>query len=104
MMAMVGRLLVADEGRQPMVAEEDGGDVVDVGFEWEVVRRWCISGLRGLHYLLDKVVQAGMYRDLSLHTSGPLQDPTTATITTITITNGDEMWRVRTFRETIFPE
>ncbi|GJV92626.1 hypothetical protein Tco_1540439, partial [Tanacetum coccineum] len=36
MMAMVGRLLVADEGGQPMVAEEDGGDVVDVGFEWEV--------------------------------------------------------------------
>ncbi|GJY88911.1 hypothetical protein Tco_0503539 [Tanacetum coccineum] len=26
-------------GVRPMVAEEDGGDVVDVGFEWEVVRR-----------------------------------------------------------------
>ncbi|GJV19001.1 reverse transcriptase domain-containing protein [Tanacetum coccineum] len=44
-----------------------------------------------------------MYRDLSLRTSGPLQDPTTATIT-ITITNGDGMRRVRTFRETISPE
>ncbi|GJU37428.1 hypothetical protein Tco_1185782 [Tanacetum coccineum] len=54
--------------------------------------------------LLDKVVQAGMYRDLSLRTSGPLQDSTTATITTITITNGDGMRRVRIFRETISPE
>ncbi|GJS93300.1 hypothetical protein Tco_0800268 [Tanacetum coccineum] len=64
----------------------------------------CLSGLRGLHYLLDKVVQAGMYRDLSLRTSGPLQDPTTATLTTITITNGDGMPRVGTFRETISPK
>ncbi|GJR79117.1 hypothetical protein Tco_0149902 [Tanacetum coccineum] len=62
------------------------------------------SEARGLHYLLDKVVQVGMYRDLSLHTSEPLQDPTTATITTITITNGDGMRRVRIFRETISPE
>ncbi|GJR59950.1 sodium/hydrogen exchanger 6 [Tanacetum coccineum] len=30
---------------------------------------------------------------------GPLQDPTTATITTITITNGDGMQRVRTFEK-----
>ncbi|GJY85685.1 hypothetical protein Tco_0499711 [Tanacetum coccineum] len=45
MMAMVGRLLVADEGRQPMVAEEDGGDVVDVGFEWEWFTR-CTLPLR----------------------------------------------------------
>ncbi|GKC61063.1 hypothetical protein Tco_1088661 [Tanacetum coccineum] len=44
-----------------------------------------------------------MYRDLSLRTSGPLQDPTTATITTITITNGDGMWRVMIFQETISP-
>ncbi|GKC29164.1 hypothetical protein Tco_1036458 [Tanacetum coccineum] len=54
--------------------------------------------------LLDKVVQAGMYRDLRLRTSGPLQDSTTTTITTITITNGDGMRRVRTFRETISSE
>ncbi|GJX52631.1 hypothetical protein Tco_0281000 [Tanacetum coccineum] len=59
----------------------------------------CLSGLRGLHYLLYKVVQAGMYRDLSLRTSGPLQDPTTTTITTITITNIDGMRRVRTFEK-----
>ncbi|GKF28107.1 hypothetical protein Tco_0094449 [Tanacetum coccineum] len=64
----------------------------------------CFPGLGGLHYLLDKVVQAGMYRDLSLPTSGSLQDPTTAIITTITITNGDGMQRVRTLRETISPE
>ncbi|GJZ50977.1 hypothetical protein Tco_0605492, partial [Tanacetum coccineum] len=44
-----------------------------------------------------------MYRDLSLRTSGPLQDPTTATITTITITNGDGMQRVRTF-EKLYPQ
>ncbi|GJX14777.1 hypothetical protein Tco_0206535 [Tanacetum coccineum] len=31
-------------------------------------------------------------------------DPTTATITTITMTNGDGMQRVRTLRETISPE
>ncbi|GJR84495.1 hypothetical protein Tco_0155280 [Tanacetum coccineum] len=61
----------------------------------------CLSGLRGLHYLLDKVVQVGMYRDLSLRTSGSLHDPTTATITTITITNDDGIWRVMIFQETI---
>ncbi|GKB55071.1 hypothetical protein Tco_0905824, partial [Tanacetum coccineum] len=44
-----------------------------------------------------------MYRDLSLRTSGPLQDPTTATITTIIITNGDGIWRVRTFQENNIP-
>ncbi|GJZ19783.1 hypothetical protein Tco_0556373 [Tanacetum coccineum] len=38
-----------------------------------------------------------MYRDLSLRTSGPLLVSTTATITTITITNGDGMQRARTF-------
>ncbi|GJW24902.1 ribonuclease H-like domain-containing protein [Tanacetum coccineum] len=42
-----------------------------------------------------------MYRDLSLRTSGPLQDPTTGTITTIIITNGDGIWRVRTFQENV---
>ncbi|GJY27316.1 hypothetical protein Tco_0402042 [Tanacetum coccineum] len=30
---------------------------------------------------------------------GPLQDPTTSTITTITLTNGDGMQRVRTFEK-----
>ncbi|GJS56926.1 hypothetical protein Tco_0651710 [Tanacetum coccineum] len=34
---------------------------------------------------------------------GPLQDPTTATITAIIITNGDGIWRVRTFRENNIP-
>ncbi|GJZ71010.1 hypothetical protein Tco_0634861 [Tanacetum coccineum] len=42
----------------------------------------CLSGLRGLHYLLDKVVQAGT-------TPGP----NNSNITTKTITNGDGMWR-----------
>ncbi|GJS11474.1 putative reverse transcriptase domain-containing protein [Tanacetum coccineum] len=74
---------------------DDGGGAAVVTWGW------CLSGLKGLHYRLDKVVQAGMYRDLSLCTSGPLQDPTTATITTITITNGDGMWRVMIFQETI---
>ncbi|GJW57526.1 hypothetical protein Tco_0104257 [Tanacetum coccineum] len=55
----------------------------------------------GLHYLLAKVVLVGMYRDLSPCTSGALQDPTTVTITTITITNDEGMQRVRTLRETI---
>ncbi|GJY64475.1 hypothetical protein Tco_0465935 [Tanacetum coccineum] len=41
---------------------------------------------------------------LKLYKLGPLQDPTTATITTITIKNGDGMQRVRTLRETISPE
>ncbi|GJW25175.1 reverse transcriptase domain-containing protein [Tanacetum coccineum] len=63
-----------------------------------------ISFKVGLHYLLAKVVPVGMYRDLSPRTSGPLQDPTTATITTITITNDEGMQRVRTLRETISPE
>ncbi|GJZ28098.1 hypothetical protein Tco_0572745 [Tanacetum coccineum] len=44
-----------------------------------------------------------MYRDLSLRTSGPLQDPTTATITTIIITNSDGIWRVKTFQENNIP-
>ncbi|GJY66619.1 hypothetical protein Tco_0468857 [Tanacetum coccineum] len=44
-----------------------------------------------------------MYRGLSLRTSGPLQDPTTATITTIIITNGDGIWRVKTFQENNIP-
>ncbi|GJT66949.1 hypothetical protein Tco_1018429 [Tanacetum coccineum] len=35
---------------------------------------------------------------------GPLQDPTAATISSITITNGDGMPRMRTFRETVSPE
>nr|GEV16988.1 hypothetical protein [Tanacetum cinerariifolium] len=48
----------------------------------------CLSGLRGLHYLLDKVVQVG-----------PLQGPITAIMTTVTITNGDEMQKVRMFRK-----
>ncbi|GJS73828.1 putative reverse transcriptase domain-containing protein [Tanacetum coccineum] len=43
----------------------------------------------GLHYLLAKVVPVGMYRDLSPCTSGALQDPTTVTITTMTITNDE---------------
>ncbi|GKB74802.1 hypothetical protein Tco_0936214 [Tanacetum coccineum] len=47
----------------------------------------CLSGLRGLHPQLDEVVQAG-----------PLQDPTAATITTMTITNGDGMQRVMEYR------
>ncbi|GJV18812.1 hypothetical protein Tco_1367832 [Tanacetum coccineum] len=34
---------------------------------------------------------------------GLLKDPTTANITTITIKNGDGIWRVRIFRETISP-
>ncbi|GJR48320.1 hypothetical protein Tco_1316423 [Tanacetum coccineum] len=62
---------------------------------------WRVATSGGLHYLLDKVVQVGMYRDLSLRTRRPLQDPTTATLTTITITNGDRMPRVGTFRETL---
>ncbi|GJY54005.1 hypothetical protein Tco_0445669 [Tanacetum coccineum] len=82
--------------------------VVAVEVVWVVmVVTWGQRGGGGnggeLHYLLDKVVQAGMYRDLSLRTSGPLQDPTTATITTITITNGDGMQRVRTF-EKLYPQ
>nr|GEW74030.1 hypothetical protein [Tanacetum cinerariifolium] len=58
--------------------DEDGG----VGY----LRWW--RWREGLHYLLDKVVQDGLH-----------QDPTTATITTITITNGDGMQRVRTFKK-----
>ncbi|GJW95790.1 hypothetical protein Tco_0175462 [Tanacetum coccineum] len=69
--------------------------------EREREKRVFISFKVGLHYLLAKVVPVGMYRDLSLRTSGPLQDPTTATITTITITNDEGMQRVRTLRETI---
>ncbi|GJX88762.1 hypothetical protein Tco_0340776 [Tanacetum coccineum] len=69
-----------------------------------VVDQVFISFKVGLHYLLAKVVPVGMYRDLSPRTSGPLQDPTTATITTITITNDEGMQRVRTLRETISPE
>ncbi|GJV44997.1 putative reverse transcriptase domain-containing protein [Tanacetum coccineum] len=37
--------------------------------------------------------------DLELGSLGPLQDPTTATITTITLTNSDGMQRVRTFEK-----
>ncbi|GJT47020.1 putative reverse transcriptase domain-containing protein [Tanacetum coccineum] len=48
-----------------------------------------ISFKVGLYYLLAKVVPVGMYHDFSLRTSGPLQDPTTATITTINITNDE---------------
>ncbi|GKB65133.1 hypothetical protein Tco_0921319 [Tanacetum coccineum] len=33
--------------------------------------------------------------------AGPLQDPTAATISSITITTGDGMPRMRTFRETV---
>ncbi|GJX80412.1 hypothetical protein Tco_0328561, partial [Tanacetum coccineum] len=51
----------------------------------------CLSGLRGVALPID----------LSLCTSGPFQDPTIATTTAMTITNGDGMRRVRTFRETI---
>ncbi|GKF85844.1 hypothetical protein Tco_0253671, partial [Tanacetum coccineum] len=46
----------------------------------------------GLHPQLDEVVPVGT-----------LQDPTAVTITTITITNGDGMQRVRTLRDTISP-
>ncbi|GJU25429.1 hypothetical protein Tco_1164050 [Tanacetum coccineum] len=49
----------------------------------------CLSGLRGLHPQLDEVIPAGT-----------LQDPTTVTISSITITTGDGMPRMRTFRET----
>ncbi|GJX72764.1 hypothetical protein Tco_0309935 [Tanacetum coccineum] len=84
------------------VSEWRRGDVyflLSVMFD-DLPQTWLMD-VRRLHYLLDKVVQAGMYRDLSLRTIRPLQDPTTATITTITITNGDGMWRVMIFRETI---
>ncbi|GKE12964.1 hypothetical protein Tco_1416515 [Tanacetum coccineum] len=90
------RTLVGATATVAVVAIEGGGDL-DGGMNGDVGA--IMMMMTGLHYLLDKVVQAGMYRDLSLRTSGPLQDPTTATITTITITNGDGMQRVRTFRE-----
>ncbi|GKD19565.1 hypothetical protein Tco_1208723 [Tanacetum coccineum] len=54
---------------------------------------WCLSGLRRLYYLLDKVVQAGT-------ALGPNDSNHNNNIPN----NGDGVQRVRTFRETIFPE
>ncbi|GJU46284.1 hypothetical protein Tco_1203550, partial [Tanacetum coccineum] len=53
----------------------------------------CLSRLRELHYLLDKVVSVG---------TAP--GPNSSDHNVNTITNGDGMPRIRTFRETIFPE
>ncbi|GJW12118.1 hypothetical protein Tco_1577945 [Tanacetum coccineum] len=50
-------------------------------------------GVVGLHYLLAKVVPAG---------TAP--GPNNSDHNVNTITNGDGMPRMRTFRETIFPE
>ncbi|GJZ11377.1 hypothetical protein Tco_0546136 [Tanacetum coccineum] len=63
--------------------------MVEIGW-WGVtmvrrLRRWCLSRLRGLHYLLDKVVPAG---------TAP--GPNNSDHNFNTITNGDGMQRVRT--------
>ncbi|GJW28575.1 hypothetical protein Tco_0045450 [Tanacetum coccineum] len=97
--------MVASRVMTGVMAVVDGNDVISGDDDGEVVMErsggcWpecLVPDIWGLHYLLGRVVQAGMYRDLSLRTSGPLQVPTTATITTITITIGDGMRRVRTF-------
>ncbi|GJT98082.1 hypothetical protein Tco_1093600 [Tanacetum coccineum] len=53
----------------------------------------CLSCLRELHYLLDKVVSVGT-------APGPNSSDHNVNI----IINGDGMPRIRTFRETLFPE
>ncbi|GKF53506.1 hypothetical protein Tco_0160416, partial [Tanacetum coccineum] len=53
----------------------------------------CLSRLRGVDYLLDKVVSVG---------TAPR--PNSSDHNVNTITNGDGMPRMRTFRETIFPK
>ncbi|GJX14293.1 hypothetical protein Tco_0206051 [Tanacetum coccineum] len=45
------------DGVKVRVVMAYGGVGCGVVVRWQ--RRWCLSGLRGLHYLLDKVVQAG---------------------------------------------
>ncbi|GJR67548.1 hypothetical protein Tco_0013613 [Tanacetum coccineum] len=106
------------------VGRQRGGDGYNDGGEW-VVSRWCwlrwdssrrrgggknasegeesliivktsrrrCSRVRELHYLLDKVVSVG---------TAP--GPNSSDHNVNTITNGDGMPRMRTFRETIFPE
>ncbi|GJV99143.1 hypothetical protein Tco_1554395 [Tanacetum coccineum] len=74
------------------VGDEDGGDEGGSVME-KALNSETVEG--------KSVVATRMYHDLSLRTSGPLQDPTTATITTIIITNGDGLRRVRTFQENI---
>ncbi|GJX91556.1 hypothetical protein Tco_0344882 [Tanacetum coccineum] len=69
--------------------EDDDDDGIDEGGCGEVF----ISFKVGLHYLLAKVVSVG---------TAP--GPNSSDHNVNTITNGDGMPRMRTFRETIFPE
>ncbi|GJR84139.1 hypothetical protein Tco_0154924 [Tanacetum coccineum] len=58
-----------------------------------VVEEYAVTRMWELHYLLDKVVSVG---------TAP--GPNSSDHNVNTITNGDGMPRMRTFRETIFPE
>ncbi|GKC17723.1 hypothetical protein Tco_1014505 [Tanacetum coccineum] len=79
-------------GRRLGWPEKSAGDGVAPDFFIER-RGWrCLSGLRGLHYLLDKVVSVG---------TAP--GPNSSDHNVNTITNGDGMPRMKTFRETILP-
>ncbi|GJT05445.1 hypothetical protein Tco_0839907 [Tanacetum coccineum] len=51
-------------------------------------RQWCLSVLKGLHYLLDKVVPAG---------TAPESNSSNHNVNTIT--NSDRMPRMRTFEK-----
>ncbi|GJZ46855.1 hypothetical protein Tco_0600687 [Tanacetum coccineum] len=72
--------VVAVGGGEPRVRASGYGDRV-------------LTQFRELHYLLDKVVSVG---------TAP--GPNSSDHNVNTITNGDGMPRMRTFRETIFPE
>ncbi|GJW97669.1 hypothetical protein Tco_0179477 [Tanacetum coccineum] len=81
----------------------DGATVVRIAARVVVLCSVVIvMGERWIRWIGDEG-STRINRDLSLRTSGPLQDPTTTTITTIIITNGDGIWRVRTFQENNIP-